>query len=100
MAHTWEIFRWTDRDEDFFGLFVRVDEIVEEDSLLIRVIEEIFLALYPKDNLIIKQDFFDVLALLEMHIVSIHFQSTTIWIELRFVIVILLLHQLATWLGS
>lgn len=39
MERAAEMFRWTDRDKDFFALFVRVDGIIAEDGLLIWVFE-------------------------------------------------------------
>lgn len=73
-----KLFRWIDKDEEFFALFVWVDEVVEEGRLPIHVIEEISLLMYPKDNIIIRHDFFGLLFLLKLLIVVIRFQITSV----------------------
>lgn len=45
MERMTEAFRWTDQDEDFFALFVRADEIIAEDGLIVRVFKDFSLLL-------------------------------------------------------
>lgn len=50
-----KLFQKMDWDEEFFALFFSIDEVVDEGSLLIQVIEEIFLSFYLEDSIIIRQ---------------------------------------------
>lgn len=66
-----KIFRWTNKDKDFFALFVQVDDVIIEDGLLIKVFEEFFHKLYPNVGIIIWSKFFDILILIHMMIITI-----------------------------
>lgn len=71
MEQVAEMFRWTDRDEDFFALFVWADDMIAKDGLLIRVFEEYFCTIYPNDSLLVWSEFFDILVLIDMMIDTI-----------------------------
>lgn len=58
MERAVEMFRWTDRDKDFFALFVRAYEIIVEDRLLIKVFEEFFQIVYLEVSLLVWTIFF------------------------------------------
>lgn len=84
MAEHSKIFRWTDQDEEFFGLFIRANDVIAEDDILIRVFEEFFLNFYPEQSLIIWLEFFKIIVLLHMSIIAIQISLTPEDVHLAF----------------
>lgn len=71
MEHDTMAFRLMDQAKAHYALFIRSDNIIAEDGLIIQIFEKFFLNYHLEDSLIARPKFFEILVKIELSLIVI-----------------------------